>query len=233
MSWLITPLHLVFHMRQADFRHIYQYLVDVEGFSLKPESYDDVPAIVNWIVVKLERLGWSKWQISKELLEWIHLKSSTRPEWLLAVARSDVFASDGSDVPLAMAVRHWIKHHLGSIFDKELFGGDRGASIRAYKELFKIGQFGLEDKDWIEAELVERMALGRVGVVVFFVRHFGGLFGIKVGSDDTTLIVRAMHEAAKNGKYGVAVALARCCDRRPDQEWLEKVQLLQLPTSID
>ncbi len=232
MALQITALYLVFHLRLADFGHICQYLEDVKGFTLKPKSYDDAPAVVNWIVEKLKQHGWTEDRIAKELLEWIHLKS-TWPEWLLAVAQAKVFPGDEIDSSRAIAVRLWIKHRLGSILDKDLFGGNRATSITAYKELFRIGQFGLDDKDWIEEELVERMALGRVGVVIFFIKHFGELFDIKAGSDETALTIRAMYKAARDGNYGIAVALARCCDRRPNQQWIERVQLLQLPTALE
>ncbi len=226
----VAAHHLIFQLRQADFGHICTYLAEIKGFPFAGGG-SSVPlyeeGVVNWIVDQLLELGWPPDRIHKELVEWIWLKMNTWPQWLLAVAKAKIFAKE--DPVRVAAVRHWICQGFSHLLDVVLCRNDLDEVAEVYRQLFQMGQFGLDDKGWICDKLVERMVLGKVWFAEIFIQQFGAVLEL-----DTldSMISRALNAAASAGNYGVAVALARRINFAPHPSWVRMVKVRGLSTNL-
>jgi len=231
MAREVAAMHLVYQLREADFGHIYNYLADIKGFpydSLMAERDGRDENLMNWIADQLLEFGWTPDRIRKEFVEWMWLKTSTWPQWLLAVAKAKVFA-DGDQSRVA-AIRHWIRQGFDYMLDVVPRRDDGKKMAETYRQLFQIGQFGSDDNGWICNKLVERIAVGKVKSVEFFVEQFGKV--LEVDPFDS-MLVRALNTAANAGNYGIAVALAERGQQTPDPSWVEIVEIRELSTKLE
>lgn len=225
-----AAMHLVYQLREADFGHIYGYLSDIEGFpyaSFEAMRKGRDEALVNWIVDQLLELGWTQDRIRKELVEWMWLKTGTWPQWLLAVAKAKVFTDD--DQSRVAAIRHWIHQGFEFWFERR---GDwcETKMAETHRQLFRIGQFGPDDKNWICDKLIGWLVTGKVRSVESFVEQFGNILEL---DPLDSMLARALNIAANAGNYGIAVALAKCSHQTPDPSWIEIVELRGLSTKLE
>lgn len=228
----IAALHLVYHLREADFGHICNYLGDIPGFpfagcGMRERSEEE--GLVNWIAEQLLTLGWTRARIRKELTEWIWLKTTTWPHWLLAVAKAkNIFVLD--DEARAIAVRRWITLGFDSLLS--MISGRRGDEgiAEVYRQLFRLGQFNAADEPWILDKLVQQMAAGKVRLVKLFLAEFAPTLGF--GQLDQVRD-RAIEVAKAAGNYGIALALNRDAGNIPDPELIEIVEVRSLETRLE
>lgn len=231
MAREVAAMHLVYQLREADFGHICNYLADIKGFPFAGGGWSkplDEDGLVNWIADQLLELGWTEDRIRKEFVEWMWLKTSTWPQWLLAVAKAKVFA-DGDQSRVA-AIRHWIRQGFDYVLDVVPRRDDGKKMAETYRQLFQIGQFGSDDKGWICDKLVERIAVGKVKSAEFFVEQFGNVLELDPLNN---MLVRALDTATNAGNYGIAVALAEHGKQTPDPSWIEIVEIRELSTKLE
>lgn len=233
MAREVAALHLVYHLRRADFLDICGYLVEIEGFPFigpigsPSRKKFDAEVLMNWIVTELLRLGWTSEHICKELVEWLWLKTDTCAEWLLAVAKVS-FLSNSSPVR-ATAIRRWLMQGFDYLLDTVSTWEDKESATEAYRQLFRIGQLGAEDEGWISAKLVERMAAGKVVCVNWF---FGQIGQALKFNNYSRIQERAIEAATKAGNYGIAVGLKYYAHEVPDRAWVDIANLRGLSTKI-
>lgn len=234
----IAALHLVYHLRQADFNNMSSYLRGIEGFAFGPDCSNKQPSpgeLVNWVADRLLALGWDIPRVRKELVEWISLKKEVWGNWMLAVVNASIFGT--SDLPRAVALRRWIMqrfdHLIGICYNRDTNAEAHIAEV--YKQLFQIAQLGNEDSVWIIEKLVKLMALGNSSSVHWFCREFPEL--AKVGSI-YSIRSRAAALASHAGDYGITLALLRQAEQEiqvsqdiPD-ELVAIVELRELSTEL-
>ncbi len=227
----IAALHLVYHLREADFGHICNYLGDIPGYPFagvgitKPH---DEEVLVNWIVDQLLELGWSHTRIRKELVEWIWLKTTTWPQWLLAVAKAKAFVAN--DEARAIAVRRWVSLGFDNLLNIISCRKDREAMAETYRQLFQLGEFGAVDESWILDKLVQQLASGKAKSVRWFLTEFAATLGF--GQLDQVRD-RAIEVAKAAGNHGIALALNRDAGNMPDPELIEIVEVRSLETRLE
>ncbi len=231
LSKKIAALHLVYHLRQADFGHICGYLRDIPGFPFEGGGLTvplDEQGLVNWIVERLKILGWTHDQIRKELVEWIWLKTDTHPQWLLPVAKAFVFGE--ADPTRTFAVRRWITQKFDYLLDTVPSRGKEEGLAEIFRQLFKIGQFGPADEDWVTDKLVQQMALGKVSSVRWFLAELSTTFGfIHIGK----IREKAIETAKASGNHGTAVALIQDGGMWEGYELAEIVAIRSLSTKLE
>ncbi len=227
----IAALHLVYHLREADFGHICGYLGDIQGFPFVGggmSKHLDEEGLVNWIVEQLLALDWTYDRIRKELVEWIWLKTGTWPQWLLPVAKAKVFGEN--DQVRAIAVRRWISQGFDNLLN--MISGRRSdeGMAEVYRQLFRLGQFGAVDESWVLDKLVQQMALGKVKSVKWFLTEFAETLGF--GQLDQVRD-QAIEVAKAAGSYGIAMALIKDGGKTPDRELTEIVKVRSLATQLE
>ncbi len=231
MAREIAALHLVYHLREANFRQTHSYLGDIKGFPFADNGVSKPPdanELVEWIIEQLLKLGWTHYQIRKELAEWILSKTKTPPQWLLPVAQASVF--EKHDPTRASAVRHWVRHRFDSL-PNTVPGqqAEAGGMAEVYRQLFRLGQFEAADEPWILDRLVRWMASGKVQSVTWFLAEFSEILGF--GKLDQ-IRNRAIAYAQATGKHGIAVALIEDGGGTPDPELTDIVKVRGLTTKL-
>lgn len=223
----IAAFHLVYHLREADFGHICGSLSDIQGFPFAGgglgETLDE-DGLVNWIVEQLLALNWTPDRIRKELLEWIWLKTSTWPKWLLAVANAKVFGEN--DQVRALAVRRWINQG----FDWLLNSVPDRPKGEVYRQLFRLGRFGSADESWVLDKLIQQMALGKAESVKWFLTEFAETLGF--GQLDQVRN-QAIEVAKKAGNFGIALALIKDGGKTPNRKLAKIVNVRSLATRLE
>lgn len=227
----IAALHLVYHLREANFGHICGYLGDIQGFPFAGGGMSrplDEEALVNWIVEQLLSLGWTPDRIRKELVEWIWLKMGTWPQWLLSVAKAKIF--DANDQVRAIAVRRWINQRFDDLLNVFSRRDDRKEMAETYRQLFRLGQFGAIDESWVLNRLVQHMALGKASSVKWFLTEFSETLGF---GQLNQVRDKAIEAAKAAGNYGIASALITDGSKTPDRELTEIVKVRSLATQLE
>ncbi len=227
----IAALHLVYHLREADFGHICSYLSGINGFPFVGGGTSeplDLAGLINWIVEQLLRLGWTEDRIRKELVEWIWLKACTWPQWLLSVARAKVFGEN--DQVRAIAVRRWIGQDFDRLLNIIPRRNDKEEMAGVYRRLFRFGQFGSVDETWVTDKLVQQMASGKAKSVKWFLAEFAET--LRFGQIDQVR-EKAIEVAMAAGNYGIASALIIDGGKTPDSELTEIVELRSLATKLE
>jgi hypothetical protein len=239
MAREIAALHLVYHFRQADFGHIWQYLCRIPG---SPEMRDDwmggsdYQAIINWIAKKLFQLGWSQDRIRKEFVEWISLKTGTWPAWLLAVAKAEGVFTENDYQLRATALRRWINQGFDFWFKGRSDKQQDEQDVKLCQELFHLAHLTAHDAKWMTDKLVVKMASGKVSEVKWFVKHFSTTdvaHPLDFSLDLAQIRLRAKQLAEKAGNYGIVVGLMTDGKEDIDTELKEQVELLGQSTKLE
>ena len=228
----IAALHLVYHLRAADFGRICHYLGDIPDFPFGDEkvpykSFDE-EGFVNWIVERLSALGWTAEQIRKELLEWMWLKTTVSPVSFLGVAKANIFAED--DAARATVIRRWLCQRISYLLnDLSALRSERHE--HACRRLFHLGRFEAPERGLILTRLAEQLAEGDIRSVQWFLNQFGHVLLLD-GFNFNVIREHAIKIAANAGNYGTAVALHEFPREEAPSAWLEIVQLKGLSTSL-
>ncbi|MCB9808348.1 hypothetical protein H6770_03775 [Candidatus Peribacteria bacterium] len=230
----LEAMHLVFHVRRAEFGKITPYLSDIAEFDrerIVTKLGTDYCLLIEWISSQLQFLGWSKSRIRKEFLEWIYLQKGTWAGYMEAIALSDVF--DDHDPALSVALQVWLQDKMRDIVMHVLDRRDAD-EFRAYNALFKIadlfGSVGV-----LKKALITQMVAGHATNAGKVVTEFGvamGITGISAESQAATwekLCTCAVHSAMQDGKYRIACEIVErwnvCTGLQTELK--EKMKLLQ------
>lgn len=231
MAREVAALHLVYQLREADFGHICNYLDNIEGFPFTGGGWSkplDTEGLVNWIAEQLLALGWTRDRICKEFAEWIWLRTTTWPQWLLAVAKAKLFANNN---PVrAMAVRRWLRQRFDYILNTAPRRNDKKEMAEAYRQLFQMGQFAMSDRHWMHDKLVAQLASGKVSSVEWFYHEFGGTLRL---TSFTAILVEAIKIAERVGNYGIALGLTQRAGANPEQRLVDAVEVRRLSTELE
>lgn len=178
---------------------------------------------LDWLVDRFTQLGWTEEQIRQEFVEWIenHAEQGLPWEWYVSVAGAKCFPAWGTDraeSALSRRLVHSWKDLVGEYCNRMTLAG--------FKELGRLGMYDCKKSSFFQAELINLLACGKVGVVVKVLHELGREIGLCKWSDyDTTDKVRkaieavlksmasaAFDKAVEDGHFGIAAALGQHFD---------------------
>ena len=223
----VAALHMVYHLREADFYAAGPYLSKIKGYPDMNGSWSngfEVQDMIDWIVARLLEFGWSNSRICKELLEWMSLKTNTNIGWLLAVAMADGVFYEGN-LLRATALRRWVRQGFDSFFRGIPQERDNADIVNMYERLFILAELTHDDGKWMAEKLAMQMASGRVAEVKWFVRElYESILGYTF--DLNNIRTHAQEIAKSAGNYGLLIGLMKDGKQEISAELREQVEIL-------